>query len=129
MLNLLRSMAQSTALNDFATATSISMADRRLQQRARFRRDEIGERAIDQVYRISSKGLGNAVADVRQCALARCLPEPSFLAALEFFDEPLGSRGLRTRLFLGRSTTRSQQPLMLPTQASNGASSNGADLV
>jgi len=67
--------------------------------------------AIDQVYRISSKGLGNAVADVRQCPLARGFPEPAFTAAFELLEEVFRARRLGTRFFLRRtlSASRSQK--------------------
>ena len=72
-----------------------------------FGRNEVGERPLEQVGRLASEAPSYAVADVRQCSVARRFPKPAFLAALEFLDERLGSRGLRTRLFLGRSTARS----------------------
>ena len=65
-------------------------------------RDEVGERPFEQIGGLTSHRSGDAVADVRQCSVARGLPEPSSLAILEFLDEPLGSCGLRTRVVLGR---------------------------
>ena len=72
-----------------------------------FGRNEVSERPLEQVGRLASEAPGYAIADVRQCSVARGFPEPALLAALEFLDERLGSRGLRTRLFLGRNTARS----------------------
>src|SRR6059058_4202310 len=63
------------------------------------RRDTVGERPLEQVRGLTSHRSRDAIADVRQRPVARGFPEPALLAVLEFLHEPLGARGLRTRLF------------------------------